>query len=230
MAEDKKKVRRTWWRYILPPWWIIPYYAVILATLYLFADLAQGVYAADGFPFDSVILEWLYNQQSRFFTSLALILNYLAISYALGAVILIAAVLLWNRSRRSSVFLVLSFWGAVGVNLVAKEYFERVRPDLFEQLTPITNSSFPSGHAMGSFAFGLAIFFVVHHLRVRAATLWGVLALLFAVIVGISRNYLQVHYPSDVLAGWALSTAWVMGVGSWYTYGYRSYRRNPKDD
>lgn len=206
---------------MVPPWWIIPYYAVLLGVLYGFAELAQGVNEERGFAFDTAMLTWLAGVQSRPLTLIALALNYLAISYTLGLGVCIAAARLWRKNRRSAVFLIVAFWGAVGVNLVAKEFFSRVRPDLFEQLTPITNSSFPSGHAMGSFALALAVLLVLVQLRVRRGLAWGLFAVMLAVIVGLSRNYLQVHYPSDVLAGWALSTAWVLGVGAWYTYGFR---------
>lgn len=46
------------------------------------------------------------------------------------------------------------------------------------------------------------------------------LGLLFALAVGSSRSYLQVHYPSDVVAGWALSVAWVLGLYTWFRRGY----------
>ena len=205
----------------LPPWWSVLYYGLLLGTLFLFAELAEGIYAVEGFAFDSAILSWLFEQQSPLLTRLALALDLLGISYFLGALTVVAALLVWSRSRSSSLFLILGFWGAVGVNLVAKEFFERVRPDLFEQLTPITNSSFPSGHAMGSFAFWLTCWLVVSRLAPGWRWFAGIVGCLFAVGVGASRLYLQVHYPSDVLAGWALSTAWVMGIALWYTHGFR---------
>ena len=208
----------------LPPWWVFFYYIFLLACLYFFAVIAQGVYAERGFEFDSVILTSLFEQQRSWLTRTALALDFFGISYFLGALVLLAAVLVWRRSRVTSFFLVLGFWGAVGVNLIAKEFFERVRPDLFEQLTPITNSSFPSGHAMGSWAFWLTGLFVFLRLAPKASWLFGILGFIFAVAVGTSRLYLQVHYPSDVLAGWALSTAWVLGVAIWYTNGFRHLR------
>ena len=221
-ADASNPKRRAWWRYVVPPWWVVPYYGLILAVLYGFVLLAQGVYDERGFAFDAPLLTWLAQHQSRPLTLIALALNYLAISYTLGAGLFFASVKMWRNNRRSVIFLTLGFWGAVGVNLVAKEFFTRVRPDLFEQLTPITNSSFPSGHAMGSFALALSVLIVLLQLRVKGGHFWGFLGMALAVIVGISRNYLQVHYPSDVLAGWALSTAWVLGVGAWYTYGFRA--------
>lgn len=206
-----KRLRR------IPSWSLILVYALILASLYLFAELAQGVYAEEGFAFDQAVLRWLFEQRRGWLTRLALSLDLFGISYFLGSVIVVAAALLWRRSKAAAVFMVAGFWGAVSVNLLTKAFFERSRPDLFEQLTPITNSSFPSGHAMGSWAFWLVTTVVAHRLFPRYAWPVGLVGAVFALAVGSSRTYLQVHYPSDVLAGWLLSSAWVLAMVLWYT-------------
>lgn len=216
---------RRWWRgWNRPPWWVYPYYAALLAALYGFALLAADVYEGEGFAFDQAVLTWLYGLQAPWLSWLARTLDLLAISYLLILVCAALAWWLWPKSRRSAVFLLLAFGGAVGVNLLTKGVFERVRPDLFEQLTPVTNSSFPSGHAMGSWALWLALVLIGPWHWPRQQLLVGLALGLYALAVGVSRVYLQVHYPSDVLAGWALSTAWVLGVGSWYTHGYHRAR------
>jgi undecaprenyl-diphosphatase len=199
-----------------PPRWVYYYYGFLLVSLTLFGVLAQGVYQLRSFAFDDVILNWLSAQRTTSRDHLALALDVLGISYFLGFVITLMALFLWPRSRRSSIFVVLGFWGAIILNLIAKDLFNRTRPDLFEQLTPITNSSFPSGHAMGSFAFFLVCLLLTHYLSPRDTWITALFGSVFALAVGTSRLYLQVHYPSDVLAGWALSTAWVLGLGYWY--------------
>lgn len=200
----------------LPPVWLVFYYLALVGMLYLFVELAERTYREGGLVFDHVLLSWLYQIQAPPLTRLALALDRVAISYTLGAVVLAVAALVWTRSRRTSIFLVLGFWGAVAFNLLAKEVFSRLRPDLFEQLTPITNTSFPSGHAMGSLAFALCITAAAVYLRSDTAWWVGLLSVGFALTVGVSRNYLQVHYPSDVLAGWALTAVWVLGLTRWY--------------
>ena len=208
---------------VAPPWWVYPYYGFLLLSLFLFAVIAEGVYRVRGFALDSVILTWFNTHQNPLLTRLALALDSIGISYFLGLVLLVMSLFLWRRSRRSSVFLQFGFWGAVSINIVVKELFERVRPDLFEQLTPITNSSFPSGHAMGAWAFFLVCLFVTRRLSPRDTWIPVLFGGLFGIAVGISRLYLQVHFPSDVLAGWALSSAWVLGLGHWYN---RTRRRD----
>ncbi|MCA9839712.1 MAG: phosphatase PAP2 family protein [Trueperaceae bacterium] len=214
----------------LPTGWMLLYYSLLLASLFAFAELAEGIYRVQGFRFDSVILNWFFQAQSPALTRLALLLDKLGISYFLGFIITTLALLNLRKSLRSFFFLLLGFWGAVGVNLISKGFFERLRPDLFEQLTPITNYSFPSGHAMGSWAFWLCLMVVSRRRYPRVFPYISLGGFVFAALVGISRCYLQVHYPSDVLAAWVLSTAWVLSMAWWYTRGYRHWFPLIKND
>ena len=102
--------------------------------------------------------------------------------------------------------------GAALMNLLAKHVFSRVRPDLWLSLIPETTFIFPSGHAMQSMAVGCGLVLLLWQSRWR--TLMIVVATLFVIAVGTSRMYLGVHYPSDILAGWSASFAWVMGLGA----------------
>ena len=102
--------------------------------------------------------------------------------------------------------------GAAVLDKVLKPLFARPRPTLYPHLVPETNYSFPSGHAVGDLAFAMALFLVVGTLiRGRWRSL-GYLSIGLALLIGASRPYLQVHYPSDVLAGWALGLAWVLAL------------------
>jgi membrane-associated phospholipid phosphatase len=195
---------------------LLVYWAGLLATLYLFAELAGEVYEKERFSFDAPILGWFHSVVSPPLTTLALTLSFIGSVYVLTPAFVIILVWLWGVSKRSSLFFFVSFGGAVALNFASKAFFGRVRPDLFAQLSPENYFSFPSGHAMGSTAFFLGVYFVVR----RHAPKWQWLALVvgFLLTLGISlsRPYLQVHYPSDILAGWALSTLWVLGVNLWY--------------
>lgn len=200
-----------------PPRWTLFYYLLLLLSIILFIFLSQTVYRQGGFAFDDYLLTLFNRLEHPLGIRAAIAIDVFAISYLLGTLILIACAGLWRRSKRSVIFMLLGFWGAIGLNLGAKAFFARTRPELFEQLTPITNSSFPSGHAMGSFAFWLVALLVVRQSYPRQSWWVGFAGGLFAFLVGLSRVYLQVHYPSDVLAAWALSAAWVLGLGVWYT-------------
>ncbi len=116
------------------------------------------------------------------------------------------------------------FWGlAVGgaslLNAAAKHTFQRVRPDLWPSIAPETTYSFPSAHAMQTMALVAALLVLLWPTRWRWPTLIAGAA--FVVLVGLSRVYLGVHYPTDVLGGWAASLAWVIGLSIVF---YRSGR------
>ncbi|WP_326717089.1 phosphatase PAP2 family protein [Vagococcus jeotgali] len=112
---------------------------------------------------------------------------------------------------------VASYWLLINIiliqgagNFTLKKIFDRPRPDV-EHLVTAYNNSFPSGHAMGSMLFYGTLIFLAHRyiqnkgLRLTIQILFGILILL----VGTSRIYLGVHYPSDILGGYLLGAAWL---------------------
>jgi undecaprenyl-diphosphatase len=100
--------------------------------------------------------------------------------------------------------------GAALINFLAKQAFGRVRPELWISRVQETTYSFPSGHAMSTMAVAAALTFLLWKTRWKWLMLAGGAA--FVLMVGLSRVYWGVHYPSDILAGWAASIAWVAGV------------------
>jgi membrane-associated phospholipid phosphatase len=196
-----------------------------LALLYLFAELADEVHSRETLAFDAPILAWLAEHRTGLLTQLALFLDATGSIYLLGPMSLLITAWLWRSRRRAAVFLVLSMAGGWGLNLAAKVLVGRLRPDLFDRLSIAPGYSFPSGHTMVSTAFFLALLLISWRLLPRYRPLAGAVSVLLIFAVGASRSYLQVHYPSDVLAGWLLSGAWVLGLNSWF--GRRSRRRGP---
>jgi len=118
--------------------------------------------------------------------------------------------LAWRRRFRDGLFFGLAVLGSVMLDVVAKLHFARVRPSLWISFAPENTFSFPSGHAMGSATLAVALILLLWPTRWRWLTLIG--SVLFVALVGLSRVYLGVHYPSDILAGWAAGTAWVVAV------------------
>ena len=126
------------------------------------------------------------------------------------ATLAVAGFLVLDRRYAATTFLVgavLSGWGA---SFGLKALFDRPRPDLVPHLMRAYFSSFPSGHAMMAAVvygtLGAILSSLVTRRRLRFYFL--ALAATVAVLVGISRVYLGVHYPTDVLAGWSAGLAW----------------------
>lgn len=101
--------------------------------------------------------------------------------------------------------------GSISINLILKHYFARPRP-LLEHMVEVSGKSFPSGHAMFNFSFyGLLIYIVwefVKNKPLKYALVVILMTLIF--LIGISRIYLGVHYPSDVIAGFCAGLIWLV--------------------
>ncbi|WP_158284726.1 phosphatase PAP2 family protein [Oricola cellulosilytica] len=124
--------------------------------------------------------------------------------------VFVIAVLILLRHRAAALFLAGALGGGTLLSTGLKSLFERPRPDLVDHLDRTFTSSFPSGHATVSMLAYLtlaavAIRFVPRH-SVRVFI--PVSAFLLALIIGGSRVYLGVHWPSDVIAGWAAGATW----------------------
>ena len=102
--------------------------------------------------------------------------------------------------------------GAALLNIILKLLFERVRPDLWEQLVVETSFSFPSGHSMASAALaGVIIYFIIRsRLKVWLKSTAIAAAVIYVALVGFSRLYLGVHYPTDVVGGWLVTSLWLL--------------------
>jgi undecaprenyl-diphosphatase len=102
--------------------------------------------------------------------------------------------------------------GGQTLNLILKNSFARARPDAALHLVEVTSTSFPSGHSMASSIFYLTMGALLARTaqRRREKTYFVSAALFITFLIGFSRVYLGVHYPTDVLAGWSAGTAWAM--------------------
>ncbi len=203
-------------RFSLP---LLIYWAFLLLMLFVFMKLAAEVYEKEGFWFDAPILTYLHSLQSPQLTRAALFITELGSGLVLGSASLILLMVFWLRSRwRDLFFFALAFGGTVLLNLSVKQVLGRIRPGLFPQLSQETSFSFPSGHTMASAGFLLSIFLLVRKHYPAYQWLAASLGVIIGLAIGISRPYLQVHFPSDVLAGWALTITWVLGLNLWYSH------------
>jgi undecaprenyl-diphosphatase len=125
-----------------------------------------------------------------------------------------AALFLWMARRpRSVALLVVAVAGGQLLSLALKSGFARPRPDLVPHETFVYTASFPSGHAMMSAVVYLTLGALLARVlpRGRMKLLVVACAVTATVLTGVSRVYLGVHWPTDVVAGWAVGASWAMG-------------------
>jgi undecaprenyl-diphosphatase len=192
-------------------WRLLLWFVCLLLPLWVFAALVGEMHEKEVFPFDAPTLTLLHAMATpaldHFFVLMTR-LGYLWGVVPLDLIVLLSLAL--SRRFRDGLFFGIAISGSAVLNIVAKNYFARMRPDLWLSLTPETTYSFPSGHAMGSATLGMALIILCWPTRWR----WPITlaSLAFVWLVGVSRVYLGVHYPSDILAGWSAAIAWVFGM------------------
>lgn len=184
-----------------------------------FALLAQGVVGGATHAFDQAVVAWARSHASPFLDALAIVGAALGSGTATWIVLGAGSVGLWITRHHYSVLLLwIALVGGRWLSFALKELFDRPRPapvawDLQVFGRPVdfpASPSFPSGHAVTSvIVFGTLAYLVVRlepTVRMRRLTLTAAALLIF--LIGLSRIYLGVHYPSDVLAGFLAGFVW----------------------
>lgn len=125
------------------------------------------------------------------------------------ASLLLSGLLLWRQRRSETMALAVAAFGAVLLNTLLKNLFTRDRPELWQHIVDVQFYSFPSGHAMVSMVvFGMIGYLLARQLRRWRSWIAGWTVLLIAAI-GFSRLYLGVHWPTDIVAGYAAGFVWL---------------------
>ena len=188
-----------------------------VAAVSIFALIASAVHSGATQGFDDNVLRWLSARRSPLLDEIMLEITALGTGLVLLVLAAVASVFLWLTNHKWSVYVLLV--GIVGgklLNTLLKGIFERQRPSVVEWVTEVHSPSFPSGHAMSALVVYGSVAYLVGRLeptrRLKYVT-WIVTAILVAGI-GVSRMYLGVHYPSDVLAGFVAGLAWLAFVAS----------------
>lgn len=129
-------------------------------------------------------------------------------------VLLVAGYLLAARKRRLAAMVVASTALGAATGVLLKELFARARPDVVTHLVEVRSLSFPSGHAMQSAVIYLTLAALIARSERRHAERIYVLgaAIALVLLIGGSRLYLGVHWPTDVLAGWTIGASWAFGT------------------
>ena len=197
-------------------------FVVILAAtvLFAFASLGNAVGRGSARAFD----EWLIlalrtpgdladpigpkrlEEMMRDFTALG------STGVLTVAVLAIAGFLAMTRKGHAALFVLASVGGGVLVSQTMKWAYARPRPDLVPHGAEVFTASFPSGHSMMSAVVYLTLGALLARTQPDRAVKTYILAIavLLTALVGVSRVYLGVHWPTDVLAGWALGGVWAL--------------------
>jgi undecaprenyl-diphosphatase len=181
----------------------------------LFAWLGRSIVLGVTWPLDAAIRNTIHSMASPGFTRLMIAVSLYGGPTSLVTVgLVVAAVFLWRGWHRGVLLIVVTMVGAGLLDTLLKLAFGRARPAPFFDYPLPQSLSFPSGHAFFSASF-LGGFAVLISGRIRNPVLrillW-VVALGLILLIGFSRVYLGVHYPSDVLAGYAVAVIWVTAV------------------
>ena len=203
---------------------VAPYFAVAAVDLAIALDRAVTLaFRNASSPTTPVGPLWVLEAARDIATSLGSII-------VLGLTLFtMVGYLLLARERAAAYLMLGAVLGGVALNDILKFVFARPRPDFATPGVEVFTSSFPSGHAALSAITYLtlgAIFSARTHPSVRIRIYFVLVAAIVTFLVGISRVYLGVHYPTDVLAGWCIGTAWAMGCWALMT---RLRRRDAHD-
>ena len=198
-----------------PALWLL---ALSLAGIALF--IAAKLLEGDSFGFDRTILQALRQPGHPDIPIGPAWLEQSAVDIsAMGGFTLITlfggfgvAFLLALRRRMEAGWIGIALLGATLLSAGLKQWLHRPRPELVPHLARVTSLSFPSGHAMVSSAVYLTLAIMLGEAQPALRRYFVGLAVTLVVLIGCTRIYLGVHWPSDVLAGWALGSAWALAV------------------
>ena len=195
-------------------WYILGGLAGSILLLYLFADLAEDVFNHEFTSFDNNFELWVHSFSSsglniffQFFTTIGGIAGICVLT------VITFGLLWWRHHLRLAWLLALAVGGGILINQVLKQLFQRSRPELWAVtgFRP-TTFSFPSGHATASLCYFGVLAWLGFRLIKSGWVRWlGAALLAFCIlIVGLSRIYFGVHYPTDVLGGYISGAFWLL--------------------
>ena len=228
MAERPRKNVQSVWKW-LPDLmtWLGRYELTMLISLVLvaggiwgFAELADEVMEGKTHALDEALLlamrnpdnlsdllgpKWL-EETGRDFTALG------GVGVLMLLTLAVAGFLVLDRKFHAALFLAVSVFGGSALSAVLKQGFDRPRPDLVPHVSYVYTASFPSGHSMMAAVTYLTLGALLArmHSRRRVKAYFILLAMGLSFLVGVSRVYMGVHWPTDVLAGWTAGAVWAL--------------------
>jgi len=201
--------------------------SALACLLFAFGIVAQNVISGRSFALDQRIIlalrdpanpsapigpPWL-QEAARDLTSLGSIIVLAIITLGFSGYLVLA------RKYAAAWLTIVAVCGGIALNDLLKAAFTRPRPDLIYQAVRVFTSSFPSGHAELSATAYLTIAALLAQSQssFKIGCYFIALAAILTILIGVSRIYLGVHYPTDVLGGWCIGAAWASGCWAFLT-------------
>lgn len=189
--------------------WLLSLFMFAGAAL-IFIELAEDIWFKEGFDWDAPLMLDIHRYSVPWLDK---VMELITLTGSQGAVVLAggSAIWLWHwrQQRFEALTLVIAVAGSVILNTLLKQWFARPRPAVFPPVTIEHSFSFPSGHTMTSVAFYGLLAILLWRAHHRG---WAILSCVWVLAVALSRVYLGVHYPSDVIGSLALGVLWISTV------------------
>jgi undecaprenyl-diphosphatase len=221
--------------------WLLVSVFLVATLLLAFGYIADEVMEGSTTTFDHTVIllfrsgsdnlsgpigpPWV-REMARDITSLGSIAVLAIVSFVVVAYLLLA------RSRAAALLVLVAVLGGLAINSLLKFQFARPRPDLFAPAAKVFTASFPSGHAAFSATTYLTLAALLARTTVcpRLRYYFMAVAIALTFMIGVSRVYLGVHYPTDILAGWCIGSAWALICWAIMTRLQRKGRIEPPGD
>ena len=184
--------------------WIIAAICIVV-----FLIILEDVLDNEIVNFDKAVYSFVISSKSDIITSFFKNVTFLGSAVPLISICIVSFIVLKNKKIAALILANLTISAAL--NLSLKNVIRRDRP-IGYRLIEESGFSFPSGHSMASMAFyGLIIYFVIRFVKNRAIKIFlSIMLSLLIILIGMSRIYLGVHYPSDVFAGFVFTVAYLI--------------------
>ena len=205
-------------------------FVISVVSLVGFGMIATLISSHNILAFDSAIISYVQGLETPTLTAIMKFFTFIGSGNAIFVIAVVVMFFLYmvlhHRSELLFFSIVIIFTSIL--NQMLKDFFHRARPD-FHRLVEIGGYSFPSGHAMSAMAvYGALAFLLWRHIPTRLGrTILIILSAIMIFMIGISRVYLGVHYPSDIIGGYFASALWLT-IAIWFYQRYKERRFNKK--
>lgn len=216
MQRTLKQLAQVWMKQVYPALmsfvaaagliWLVTCMLVLLGL----AHLADEVLEQEAFFFDESILLWIHQFATPTLDRVMLVITQLGNPIVVVPLSFFGfGVLWWQHRRRIALFFAINCIGGAVLSTGLKVTFSKPRPQLWPQLITETTYSFPSGHALGAMVlYGFSAYLLARFYPKQSRLIYTIATLLIGAI-GLSRLYLGVHWPTDVLAGYGVGWLWL---------------------